>query len=444
MTLPSSRAELRAQGKAARTQTPRRLLAAVGGGERDPLGILARQHESRDPELVPLRTERMAQSPFAFFRGTAALMAADLATSPHSGILVGSSGDAHVANFGFYASPQRRLVFDLNDFDEAAWAPWEWDVKRLVTSLIVGGTASGRSSGTLEEAARAAVGTYLKALREDTKLSPTQRYFLHFDIESSRAALKGPGRRAVEDAVHQAQKRTGERAVRRLTERDPDGRRRIVLRPPTTTAVTPEVGGMVESLLTSYRATLPHDLNLLLEHYVPVDIARRVVGVGSVGTRCYLGLLQDGNDNALLLQPKQASPSVLVEYGRVEQPPALRDLVATSGEGARVVALQRILQALSDPFLGYVRSVEHDYYLRQFHDMKGGIDVTELDDPGFVTYGRACAAVLARAHSQSRPAPQIIGYAGGGRAITEAIVAWSHAYADRSRADYDAFVAASA
>lgn len=439
--LPPSRAALRAEGRAARARTRRRALARLGTSRRDPLGIIAQQNAARDPDLLALRTERMAQTAFGFYRGTAALMAADLADSPHSGILVPSCGDAHVSNFGFYASAQRRLVFDLNDFDEAAWAPWEWDVKRLVTSVIVGGAASDRSAAVIDLAARRAVRTYLGAIRRAAEQSPVRRYFTHFDIEASRALLPGAARRAIRGAIRHAARRTGERAVQRLTEVDADGRRRIVLREPVSMPVSAEIRGRVSALVTEYQRSATQDIALLMSHFALIDVARRVVGVGSVGTRCYLALLQDGDGNALLMQPKEAGQSVLVEFGRMPQPPALADLIAASGEGARVVAMQRILQALSDPFLGHLRGPERDFYVRQFHDMKGGIDVEDLDDDPFVTYAEACAAVLARAHSQSRNVAQIAGYVGGGRAVTDAIVAWSYDYAALSRRDYEAFLA---
>ncbi len=438
---PPSRKELFEQGRAQRRERPREALAESTRASRDPLGIIARQNVSRDPDLIPLRTERMSVSPFTFYRGSAAIMASDLAEAPHSGILVPSCGDAHVSNFGIYASPGRRLVFDLNDFDEAAWAPWEWDVKRLVTSVIVGGAASAREVAVVERAARRAVATYLRAMRRATEISPVERYFTHFDIESSRQTLDGAARKAIENAIADAQKRTGARAVRKLTKKGADGIRAIALRPPTTMPPPDDVLGLVHGLFQDYRRSTTQDIALLFEHFSVVDVARRVVGVGSVGTRCYLVLLQDGDGNALLMQPKQATRSVLVEYGRAPQPKALENLVEAWGEGARVVALQRILQALSDPFLGHIRSPDHDFYVRQFHDMKGGIDVEDLEDEPFVTYAEACAVVLARAHAQSRAAARIAGYAGGGDRVTEAILEWSYAYAQQSRADWEAFAA---
>ncbi len=373
-TLPPSHADLAARGAAARKRTPRGALATIADAPRDPLGILETQNRTRIPELVPLRAERMSASPFAFYRGTAALMAADLADAPHSGILVASCGDAHISNFGFYASAQRSLMFDLNDFDEAAWAPWEWDVKRLVASIVVGGQSTGRADAVIDEAVLAAVSTYARGIGRATALSPTARYFTHFDVESTRTSLDKESRKAIRAAVAQAQKRTGDRAVRKLTAADADGRRRFLHQEPTTSPIDDERRALVHDLVMQYRHTASTDIALLFEHYSVSDVARRVVGVGSVGTRCYLVLFQDGEGNTLLMQPKEAGRSVLVEYGRIEQPPGLVGIIEAHGEGARVVAMQRILQALSDPFLGHLRSPVADFYARQFHDMKGSVD----------------------------------------------------------------------
>jgi uncharacterized protein (DUF2252 family) len=438
-TRPPSHRELLDRGEEARKHAPRRALADLASGERDPLGILARQNGSRILELLPLRAERMSTSPFAFYRGTAALMAADLADAPHSGIFVASCGDAHVSNFGFYASAERRLMFDLNDFDEAAWAPWEWDLKRLVASIVVGGQASGRSDEVIDTAVLAAVAGYARGIARATELSPTARYFTHFDVASARSMLDKASQKAIRGAVKQAERRTGERAVRRLTVEDADGRRRFLHDEPTTTPVGPALLDFVQDLLTQYRRTTSPDVALLFDHFTVSDVARRVVGVGSVGTRCYLVLFQDGEGSTVLMQPKQASQSVLVEYGRIVQPPALQEAIDSSGEGARVVAMQRILQALSDPFLGHMRNANADFYVRQFHDMKGSIDVEDLDDGPFITYGQACAATIARAHSQSLTATEVAGYIGSGRVLGPALLEWARTYAAVSLADYELF-----
>lgn len=439
---PSTR-RLVERGRQHRRQIPRSALATLPSHPRDPLGILAEQNAGRLQDLIPLRIERMSQSVFTFYRGTAALMAADLAQCPSTGIEVAACGDAHVSNFGFYASPQRTLVFDLNDFDEAASAPWEWDLKRLVTSVIVAGRATSRSVRTTEETALRTVRAYRGALRASLDHSPLERYYTRIDAEGGAGLLDRKSRAALTKAIKAAQKRTGERAVRRLTTTAEDGRLRFVERPPTMGPLEPEQRALVRRHIQAYEQSAAPDVRTVLSHYTPVDTARRVVGVGSVGTRCALVLFQDGDGNGFIMQSKQAGHSVLEQYGGITQPGVLTDLVDAHGQGARVVALQRILQAVSDPFLGYLRTDAFDLYVRQFHDMKGGIEITELDDRPFGTYAAACGVALARAHSQSSQATLIAGYIGSGDAVAEAILEWSTAYADLAEEDYRAFLASS-
>jgi len=441
---PTSTAERVAEGRAHRRRVPRRSLGLSIAHDRDPLGIIAEQNATRVPELVPLRMERMSQSPFAFYRGTAAIMAADLAADPHSELTIPSCGDAHVANFGFYASPQRSLVFDLNDFDEAAWAPWEWDLKRLVTSVVIAGQATGRDEAVTTDAARATVRAYAAAMSASVALSPTARYFAHVDAEVGIGELDRASRAALRAATRDARRRTGERAARKLTRADADGRLVFVENPPTMTHGEPEIERRIPAFVARYAASAQADVRQLIGAYTVADVARRVVGVGSVGTRCALVLLQDGDGNALIMQSKEACRSVLEQYGGIAQPQVLRDHIERHGEGGRVVALQRMLQAMSDPLLGYLRSDATDLYVRQFHDMKGGIDAETLEDGPFARYARACAVTLARAHSQSTHAATIAGYVGRGRTLAEVLVPWAYTYAETSRRDYDAFVAAQA
>ncbi len=439
--LPSQQ-ELIQTGRELRKRVPRRSLATLGDRPRDPLGILDAQNSTRVQSLIPLRTERMSASAFAFYRGTAALMAADLADDPHTGLLVAACGDAHVSNFGFYASRTRNLMFDLNDFDESAWAPWEWDLKRLVASVVIGARHSGRSDEVTDRATVGAVMAYRHVLNEAMALSPTQRFFTHFDAEAGMDRLKGDSKRVLQAAIRSAQKRTGERAVRRLTTKDADGRMRFIERPPTMTRMDPEAERDLHVYVERWHETAAQDVRLLVQHYDVADVARRVVGVGSVGTRCSLVLMQDQDDHALILQSKEANVSVLEQYGRITQPERLTAAIASHGEGARVVAMQRILQSVSDPFLGYLRGAQADLYVRQFNDMKGGIEVDQIEDRPFIQYAQACAATLARAHSQSPGAAAIVGYLGSGKVAAEAITAWSHAYADLSAKDFEAFLAA--
>lgn len=434
-----SQEERAARGRAARKTTPRSALAIRSDAPRDPLGILRAQNADRVPELVPLRMERMLTSPFAFFRGSAALMAADLAADPHSDIFVASCGDAHVSNFGFYASPQRTLVFDLNDFDESAWAPWEWDVKRLVTSIVVGGMQTSRDEAVVRGAAMDAVQAYARSIRSLVQLSPVDRYFSHADPASARASLDRASRKALKAAMADAEKRTSARAVGRLTVRDEQDRLTFIELPPTMTHVPPEVTAIIEQLGEAYASTANIDIQVVLAHYKAVDIVVRVVGVGSVGTRCFLMAFEDGDDNVLLLQAKEANRSVLEEYGGIEQPPMLEEVIAEVGQGGRIVAMQRVLQAVSDPFLGTVEGpAGREYFVRQFHDKKGSFDVEALEDEPFRRYARACAVTLARAHSQTPVSGEIAGYLGDGRIAGDAIIDWSYAYAAVSLADYEA------
>ncbi|NHB86104.1 DUF2252 family protein [Tessaracoccus sp. HDW20] len=265
----------------------------------------------------------MSQSVFTFYRGTAAIMAADLASAPHSGILVASCGDAHINNFGFYASPQRTLLFDLNDFDEAAWAPWEWDLKRLVTSVILSGESAGRDAAVVARAARRTVNAYLGATRGISELDPVDRYYTHFDPTVTMAHGDRSTRRVLKAAVADATKRTGARAARRLTEQGVDGELRFIENPPVVTHPAGDTESVVRWAYATYLASANADVRLLLNTYEVTDVARRAVGVGSVGTRCFVVLVRDGDGHTLILQTKQANRSVLEQYGGIVQPRAV-------------------------------------------------------------------------------------------------------------------------
>ena len=441
-----TRAEALAEGRAARDRTPRTELGRITRKGRDPLGILRRQNSTRLPDLVPLRIERMAASPFAFYRGSAALMAADFAREPNTGIVVPSCGDAHIGNFGFFASPQRTLMFDLTDFDEAAWAPWEWDLKRLVASIVIAARAD-RGSAVADEAARRSVIAYVRALRAAVSADPLQRYFAHFDASARLEGLDVDSQQDLRKAIAAAEKRTTARAARRLTEAGKHGTLRFVEQSPVMTHVDPDIRAISDEAFQRYAESAHVNIQLLLRQYRVRDVVRRVVGVGSVGTRCYLAALSTADGEPMILQVKEAGPSVLAEYGGIAQPADLKDLVDEHGEGARVVGMQRVLQAFSDPFLGHIRGAGRgsggyrDYYVRQFHDMKGSIDTDEIEDEGYLEYAVACAITLARAHAQAPAAPLISGYAGKGGRLADILVRWANDYADLAEQDYRAFVA---
>ncbi len=440
---PASAAERAEAGRLLRRRLPRRALGALTtAGRRDPLAILDEQNAGRLQDLLPLRAERMSQSPFAFYRGTAAIMAADLAADAHTGIVVPACGDAHISNFGFYASPQRTLVFDLNDFDEAAWGPWEWDLKRMIASVVIAGQASSRDEAAIRTAVLTSVRAYALAIRGASAMSPRDRFFTHLDAEAGLPNLDAASQKVLRRAIKQARKRTGERAARKITVLGEEGRLRFVEQPPTMTRLEAESEQRLHRMVRRYLESANADIRLLMRHYVLSDTARRVVGVGSVGTRCALALMQDGDGNALLLQSKEANRSVLEQYGGIPQPRVFTALVAEHGEGARVVGMQRIMQAVSDPLLGYLRIDGLDLYVRQFRDMKGGIEAEDLEDGPFASYAQACAVTLARAHAQSPFAPMISGYVGGGRTLGEVLLGWGHAYAELSRGDHGRFAAA--
>lgn len=424
-----------------RRETPRSAHSMlVLGDDRDPLGILEDQNETRLADLIPVRIGRMLQSPFAFYRGTAGVMAADLRHGPSTGVPVVCCGDAHISNFGLFASPERRVLFDLNDFDEASNAPWEWDVKRLVASVVIGGRDKGLSDDACADAARDAARNYRETLRKLCERTALERYY--FTVEADLKVIKPENRKTVRRTVDKARSRTSEQVLRKLVSTD-DMRIKDV--PPVTQHVDHASIEELDNLFAQYRRTLRADVALLLSQFRIVDYVLRVVGVGSVGTRCYIVLFVGPGDEPLFLQVKEAPPSVLETYGG--QPFALpgRFPVLNKGvQGFRVVSGQRILQAQSDPFLGWIQGRAGDqrserpvdYYIRQFRDMKGSFEVGELTAAQFRQYGTICARLLARAHSQSPEFATIGGYLGKSEAFDDAVAVWAMEYADQAERDY--------
>ncbi|WP_290805366.1 DUF2252 domain-containing protein [Herbiconiux sp.] len=438
-----SLAEAMAHGRELRAGVPREahrefsaMAADATSGtapERDPLGILDTQDATRLPELVPLRRERMLASPFAFYRGTAGIMAADLARGVDTGISVVACGDAHISNFGLFASPQRSLVFDLNDFDESAPAPWEWDLKRLVASVVIGARDAGADEKAVRRAALASAAAYRVGLRDMMKLDALERYYSRIDTDRARTDLDSSAQKVLDRATRQARKRTSRAYVEKITTRADDGTLLIVEDPPVLTHLATSIESEIEELFEQYRSTVPADIALLLSQFTLTDVARRVVGVGSVGTRCFILILEGPSGEPLVLQVKEAQTSVLQSFGAASSP------FRYESEGHRVVASQRTLQAVSDSFLGHLQFGGHDFYVRQFRDMKGSIDPSTLREKDFRSYVVACGTVLARAHAQSLDAPVIAGYLGTSRAVDRAVVEWSIDYADVSLSDYEAY-----
>jgi uncharacterized protein (DUF2252 family) len=427
-----------ARGKALREKLPRSSHANWSPSPQrpDPVESIKTTDRGRIEELLPIRYGRMQKSPFAFFRGTAALMAADLASTPATGICVQACGDCHVANFGGFGSPERHLVFDINDFDETHHAPWEWDVKRLAASAVLAGRDLGLRARSCKNAAESAIASYRIHMREYAELSALDAWYSHLDAAKliERATSKR-SRKDWKSLEKSAYEQTSEHVFPQITKLV-KGIPRIIDRPPLVyhPAGMTRIGKHVRETFKLYRHTLPEERRVLLDRYQIVDIARKVVGVGSVGTRCAVILLMAGPQDPLFLQFKEARASVLEPY-------AGKSLYENQGE--RVVTGQRILQAASDVFLGWTRdNAGHFYYFRQLRDMRMKIDIAEMSEDEFLEYVRLCGWALARAHARTGDAAAIAGYLGGAGRFDEAIAEFAVAYANQTERDYEIFLKA--
>lgn len=437
--------ERMAAGKALRERVPR---ARHGAFERlpevDPLAILKAQAATRLQQLVPVRHARMLQSPFAFLRGSAAVMAADLAPSPSTGIRVQACGDMHVANFGVFASAERQLVFAINDFDETQPGPWEWDVKRLAASAFVAAHHLGGDKSEREAAARAAVESYRERMRRYAGMGQLEIWYdtIHSDrlVESLPPAWRG----SAGAVLDKARKRTHMQVLDKMTDLVDDQHRIIeqhpfIVRSPLTSMGRP-VDEAIGHCLAHYLESLAPERRLLLSRYRIVDAAQKVVGVGSVGTRCWMVLMQGRDeDDPLFLQLKEAQPSVLAPFAGDVDPAH-----APANQGERVVRGQRLIQGSPDIFLGWGRIDGVHFYIRQLRDMKGGIDLApgETSPGGFIEYCRLCGWALALAHAKSGDAAMISGYLGKSDVFDDALVEFATAYAGQTRADHERFAAA--
>ncbi|WP_217552671.1 DUF2252 domain-containing protein [Streptomyces sp. GbtcB6] len=428
MTAPADRA---ARGKAARKRAPRSAHAfwLPSVDRPDPVAVLERQGRDRLPELLPIRYGRMAASPSAFLRGAAAVMAADLAAQPHTGLTVQLCGDAHLQNFGLYASPERSLLFDLNDFDETFPGPFEWDVKRLAASVAVAARENGHGDPAARAAARAAVAAYRTAMRRLAGLGELAVWYERVDTDSLTAlARSARRRRRIEDTLTRARRRTSLHALGRLTETT-GGQCRIVKDPPLLEPAGASDMASLRKTFSDYRSTLAGERRLLLDRYRFVDAARKVVGVGSVGTRCFIVLLAGRDvDDPLFLQIKEARTSVLEQH--LPSGPY-------SHHGHRVVAGQRLLQAAGDIFLGWMTGPQgRSFYWRQLRDMKGSAEVAAMDPKGLRGYATLCGTTLARAHARSGDRIAIAAYLGGTDTFDHAITDFALAYADQTATDH--------
>jgi uncharacterized protein (DUF2252 family) len=436
-----------ARGRAARAAAPRSSHGEWRGTDRDPVAILAEQDASRLPELVPLRYGRMLASPLAFFRGAAAVMAADLAQTPAVGFEAQLCGDAHLSNFGVFAAPDRRLVFDCNDFDETCRGPFEWDLKRLVASVAVAGRERGLGRRERGRAVASASSSYRGAIRRFASMRNIDVWYSRVDVESRLAALRGhldqDRLRQIGRNLVSARSKDSLRALRKLT-RKVDGEIRIVSDPPLITPLeeltdAPDAEAQLRSVLAAYRETLSDDRRHLLSSYRYAHAARKVVGVGSVGTRAWIVLML-GSDSSdpLFLQAKEAQASVLERY--LGKSPY-------EDHGRRVVEGQRLMQAASDIFLGWVAVDGVDgerrcFYVRQLWDGKGSADLARMSARDLGVYASLCGEVLARAHARSGERIAIASYLGRGEVFDQAIVRFAESYADQNERDFERATAA--
>jgi uncharacterized protein (DUF2252 family) len=447
-----SRADRAARGKDARAVAPLESHGEFSPGRgRDPVGLLLGQAASRVPELVPIRHGRMLVSPFTFYRGAALPMAADLAGTPASGLRVQLCGDAHLSNFGAFASPERRLVFDVNDFDETLPGPFEWDVKRLAASLAVASRDNGFTAKDGRKIALAAAERYRTAMREFAAQTLMDVWYAHLDIEPAlaefRSQVKAKRFKEAEKLLAKAHTSDSMKAVGKLTTMV-DGQRRIISDPPMIVPVEEVFAGvqadaiyqLLHTVLGKYRRTLQSDRRHLLEQFTLVQVARKVVGVGSVGTRAWVLLLDAGDGvEPLFLQAKEAQPSVLAEYAGRSQ---------YSNQGERVVAGQHLQQAQSDIFLGWTRvtnpldGIDRDFYVRQLKDWKFSVPIELMLPKGMAMYARLCGWTLARAHARAGDRVALAAYLGGSAKFDQAIADFAEAYADQNELDYAALQAA--
>ncbi len=454
-----SEAECRASGKEARAKVPRDLHAMFepGPDRPDPVSLLEEQAKNRVQELVPIRYGRMLVSPFTFFRGAALIMASDLSTTPCSGLTAQLCGDAHLSNFGVFGTPERQLIFDCNDFDETLPGPWEWDVKRLAASVVIAGRNKGHAKAVRAQAIVALGQTYRESMRQMATMSNLEVWYSHVDASElvasleSQAVASGSKKQARMAAtatklVAKAQTKDSHRALDKLTH-VVDGQRRIISDPPLIVPLEelfPEVEfeqveKMFRDLLRRYRQSLSTDRRHLLEEYRFSQIARKVVGVGSVGTRAWIVLLHGASqEDVVFLQAKEADASVLERFTKKSH---------FGNHGARVVAGQRLMQAASDIFLGWQRTdgidgVSRDYYVRQLQDWKGSIDTDTMIPEGLEAYGRLCALTLARAHARSGDRFAMASYLGNNATFEKALAKFAESYADQNERDYETFAGA--
>jgi uncharacterized protein (DUF2252 family) len=452
----------REQGKKLRKKAARSQQGAwePAADRPDPVALLASQNETRIPELLPLRSQRMAESAFAFYRGSALIMASDLANTPRTGLTVQCCGDAHVSNFGFFKTPEQHMTFDINDFDETLPGPWEWDVKRLAASIEICGRDCGMALGDREHAVLGTVASYREAMAQFAQTGAMKVWYAHIDADSlyqkTSSQMPRAQKKVAEKTLNKARRKDSDRAVTKLTE-NIDGELRFISQPPLVVPLRDlvaqrknspfpaptdeELHVLFDVALAGYRHSLSNDKQWLIDRYRATDIARKVVGVGSVGTRAWVIVLQgEDPDDHLMLQIKQAQESVLERFvGKSVYPK----------HSQRVVEGQRAMQSSSDILLGWTPSVPQgfrkqpvDYYVRQLWNGKGSVDLSIIQPKGLEMLGRACGWTLAHAHARTGNRYAIAGYLGNGSAFDQALLEFSQRYADQNQKDYERFLEA--
>ena len=420
------------RGKALRERVPRTSHAkwSAPSGRPDPIEVLRLSDRGRLPELLPIRYGRMRQSPFAFFRGSAAVMAWDLSKTPATGIRVQACGDCHAANFGGFASPERQLLFDINDFDETLQAPWEWDVKRLGASVVLASRELGMSSARCEDAVLTMALSYREHMLEYAHMRNLEIWYSRMDAEVFiKEAKTAAAKKRWKEVEDKARLQTAEHIFPKIAD-VMNGRTRIVDHPPLIyhSRESDIMQKHVTQMFRAYRETLPAERRVILDRYHIIDVARKVVGVGSVGTRCAVALLMAGEHDPMLLQFKEALPSVLEPY-------AGKSRYVNHGE--RVVTGQRMLQSASDVFLGWTHDAEgRSYYFRQLRDMKMKIDLENMTRGDWLEYVQICGWTLARAHARTGDAAKIGGYLGKSEKFDVALAKFAASYADQTDRDY--------
>ncbi len=402
---------------------------------RDPIDILEESNQDRLPELVPIRYGRMLASPFTFLRGSAGLMAHDLATTPNTGLRVQACGDCHLLNFGLFATPERNLVFDINDFDETLPAPWEWDIKRLAVSFVIAGRDNRLSDAENREVVLECARAYREHLREYSRMSPLEVWYTRLDVENLIATAPDEKTKKIRQRyADKARQRVVENLFPKIASRA-GGRHQLVDQPPLLFHVAePDFQERVREGLADYRESLSDERRVLLDRYRLEDFALKVVGIGSVGTRCFIGLFFDEENHPLMLQFKEACRSVLEPHAGKSR---------YDNQGQRVVIGQRLMQSSSDIFLGWTRGRQgHDYFVRQLRDMKMSIPVEGASAVQFKRYAEVCGWTLARAHAKSGDATTISGYLGKNDTFDQALGDFSMDYADQTEKDHAALVKA--